>query len=76
MFVFLYSTLQVLQKISRLNNKVNNKRYFYGRSIDHEFVLLESIWFTIYMVYILGMDNVVGPIHNFSFRTVKETRFF
>ena len=33
--VFLNSTLQVLQKVSVLNNIVNNKIYLYGRNIYH-----------------------------------------
>ena len=36
MFVFLNSTLQVLQKVSLLNNIVNSKKYFFGRNIDHK----------------------------------------
>ena len=36
MFVFLNSTLQVLQKISLLNNILNNNKYLNGRNIDHK----------------------------------------
>ena len=32
-FVFLNSILQVLQKVSLLNNILNNKKYLYGRTI-------------------------------------------
>ena len=39
-FVFLISTLPVLQKVSLLNNIVNNKKYLYGRNIDHKLLLL------------------------------------
>ena len=35
-FFFQSSTLQVLQKVSLLNNIVNNKKY--GRNIDHKFI--------------------------------------
>ena len=48
MFVFLNSTLQVLQKISLLNNILNNKKYFYGRNIDHKSISVRE-----YMVYCL-----------------------
>ena len=38
MFVFLNSILQVLQKVSLLNqnNIVNNKKYLYGPNLDHK----------------------------------------
>ena len=32
----LYSTLQVLQNVSLLNDIVNNKKYLYERNIDHK----------------------------------------
>ena len=48
MFIFLNSTFQVLQKVSLLKNIVNNKKYLYGRNIDHK-----SISFREYMVYYL-----------------------
>ena len=35
-FVFLNSTLQVLQKVSLLNNIVNNQKYLDGRDINHK----------------------------------------
>ena len=37
-FEFLNSTLQVLQNVSLLNNKVNSKKYIYGRNIDHKYI--------------------------------------
>ena len=48
MFVFLNSTLQVLQKASLLNNIVNNKKYLYGCNIDHKSISVRE-----YMVYLL-----------------------
>ena len=39
-FVFLNRTSQVLQKVSPLNNIVNNKKYLYGCNIDHKFFCL------------------------------------
>ena len=38
MFDFLNSTLQLLQKVSLLNNKVDNKKYLHGPNIDHIFI--------------------------------------
>ena len=35
-FVVLNITLQVLQLISLLNNIANDKKYLYGRNIDHK----------------------------------------
>ena len=35
-FVFLNSTLQVLQKVSLLNNIVNNQKYLDGCNINHK----------------------------------------
>ena len=45
-FVFLISTLPVLQKVSLLNNIVNNKKYLYGRNIDHKSISIRE-----YMIY-------------------------
>ena len=38
--VFLNNKLQVLQKVFLLNNMVNNKKYLYGRNIDHKFIFV------------------------------------
>ena len=54
MFVFLNSTLQVLQKISLLNNILNNKKYFYGRNIDHKSISVRE-----YMVYYLLLPQQI-----------------
>ena len=54
MFVFLNSTLKVLQKVSLLNNIVNKKKYLYGRNIDHK-----SISVSEYMVYYLLLPQQV-----------------
>ena len=54
MFVFLNSTLlQALQKISLLNDILNNK-YLYGRNIDHK-----SIPVMEYMVYYLLLPQQI-----------------
>ena len=37
-FDLVNSTLQVLQNVFLLNNKVNNKKYLYGRNIDHKYI--------------------------------------
>ena len=37
-FVVLNITLQLLQLISLLNNIANNKKYLYGRNIDHKHI--------------------------------------
>ena len=46
MFDFLNNTLEVLQNVSLLNNKVNNKKYLYGRNIDQKYISVRE-----YMVY-------------------------
>ena len=46
MFDFLNNTLQVLQNVSLLNNKVNNKKYLHGRNIDQKYISVRE-----YMVY-------------------------
>ena len=51
MFVFLNSTLQVLQKVYLLNNKVNSKKYLYGRNIDHKYISLKE--YTVYYILLL-----------------------
>ena len=57
MIVFLNSTLQVLQKLSLLNNIVNNRKYLHGRNIDHKSISARE-----YMVcYILLSQRV--PIY-------------
>ena len=54
MFVFLNSTLKVLQKVSLLNNIVNKKKYLYGRNIDHKSISVRE-----YMVYYLLLPQQV-----------------
>ena len=56
-FVFLDSTLQVLQKVSLLNNMVNNKKYLYGCNIDHKSVSVRE-----YMVYYMLLSQQI-PIN-------------
>ena len=56
MFVFLNSTLQVLQKGYLLNNIVNNKKYLYGRNIDMPISIRE------YMVYYLLLSQRI-PVY-------------
>ena len=51
MFVFLNSTLKVLQKVYLLNNKVNSKKYLYGRNIDHKYISLRE--YTVYHILLL-----------------------
>ena len=46
MFDFLNNTLEVLQNVSLLNNKVNNKKCLYGRNIDQKYISVRE-----YMVY-------------------------
>ena len=55
MFVFLNSTLQLLQKISPLNHILNNKKYIYGRNIDHKSISVKK-----YMVYYLLVDQQIS----------------
>ena len=60
-FVFLNSTLKVLQKVSLLNNIVNNKKCLYGCNIDHKFI---SVW-ELMVYYILlsqHMDTVINVV--------------
>ena len=54
MFVFLNSKLQVLLKISLLNNILNNKKYLYGRSIDHKSISVRE-----HMVYYLSVAQQI-----------------
>ena len=53
----LYSTLQVLQKVSLLNDIVNNKKYLYERNIDHKSISVGE-----YMVYYLLLPQQI-PIY-------------
>ena len=53
-FVFLNSTLQVLQKISLLNNILNDNEYLYGRNIDHK-----SISVVVKMLYYLLLPQQI-----------------
>ena len=55
--VFLNSTLQVPQKVSLLNNIVNNKKYLYGHNIDPK---ITSVWE--YMVYYILLSQHI-PIY-------------
>ena len=48
MFVFLNNKLQVLLKISLLNNMLNYKKYLYERNIDHKSISVRE-----YIVYYL-----------------------
>ena len=50
----LYSTLQVLQKVSLLNDIVNNKKYLYERNIDHKSISVGE-----YMVYYLLLPQQI-----------------
>ena len=45
MFHFLNSTLQLLQNVSLLNNKVNNKKYLYGGNIHHKYISVREYMF-------------------------------
>ena len=54
MFVFLNSTLKVLQKVSLLSNIVNKKKYLYGCNIDHKSISVRE-----YMVYYLLLPQQV-----------------
>ena len=54
MFVFLNSTLKVLQKVSLLSNIVNKKKYLYGRNIDHKSISVRE-----YMVYYLLLTQQI-----------------
>ena len=57
MFVFLNSTLQVLQKVSLLSNIVNNKKYLYGRNFNQKSISVRE-----YMVYYLFLPQQI-PIY-------------
>ena len=57
MFVFLNSTLQVLQKVSPLKNIVNNKKYLCRRNIDHKTISVRE-----YMVYYILLSQQI-PIY-------------
>ena len=57
MFDFRNSTLQVLQKVSLLNNKVNNKKCLYGRHIDHKYISVGD-----FMVYYVLLSQQI-PIY-------------
>ena len=48
MFAFLNSKLEALQKRSLSNNILNNKKYLYGRNINHKSISVRE-----YMVYYL-----------------------
>ena len=54
MFVFLNSTLQVLQNVSLLNNIVKNQKYLYQRNIDHKSISVRE-----YMVYYLLLPQKI-----------------
>ena len=54
MFDFLNNTLQVLQNVSLLNNKVNNKKYLHGRNIDQKYISVRE-----YMVYYILLSQQI-----------------
>ena len=54
MFDFVNSTLQVLQNVSLLNNKVNNKKYLYGCNIDHKYISVRE-----YIVYYILLSQQI-----------------
>ena len=53
-FDFLNSALQVLQKVSLLNNIVNNKRHLYGCNIDFKSISVRE-----YMFYCLLLPQQI-----------------
>ena len=55
MFDFLNNTLQVLQNVSLLNNKVNNKKYLHGRNIDQKYISVRE-----YMVYYMLLSQQIS----------------
>ena len=57
MLVFLNSRLHVLQKVSLLNNIANNKKYLYGRNIDHKSIPVRE-----YMVYYLLLSQQISDV--------------
>ena len=57
MFDFLDSALQVRQKVSLLNNILNNKRHLYGCNIDFKSISVRE-----YMVYCLLLPQQI-PIY-------------
>ena len=57
MLVFLNSRLHVLQKVSLLNNIANNKKYLYGRNIDHKSIPVRE-----YMVYYLLLPQQISDV--------------
>ena len=65
MFVFLNSTLRELQKVSLLNIIVNNKKYLFGRNIDHKSISVRE-----YMVYCLLLTQQI-PIYISNISTYK-----
>ena len=54
MFDFLNNTLQVLQNVSLLNNKVNNKKCIHGRNIDQKYISVRE-----YMVYYILLSQQI-----------------
>ena len=57
MLVFLNSRLHVLQKVSLLNNIANNKKYLYGRNIDHKSIPVRE-----YIVYYLLLPQQISDV--------------
>ena len=55
MFDYLNSTLQVLQNVSLLSNKVNNKKYLSGRNIDHKYISVREC-----MVYYILLSQQIS----------------
>ena len=54
MFDYLNSTLQVLQNVSLLSNKVN-KKYLSGRNIDHKYISVREC-----MVYYILLSQQIS----------------
>ena len=70
MFVFLNSTLQVLQKVSLLNNIANNKKYLYGRNIDHKFISVRE-----YMGYYILLPQQI-PMYVVKIFQLREQNMY
>ena len=65
-----YTYLYVLQNVSLLNNKVNNKKYLCGRNINHKYISIRE-----YMVYyILLYQQIPTYVENISTYRTKYVR--
>ena len=69
MFVFLNSTLKVLQKVSLLSNIVNKKKYLYGRNIDHKSISVRE-----YMVYYVLLSQQI-PVYFKIFQLTEQNMY-